>query len=226
MGRLHQRAVSSRSSRGRGFTLIETGLATVIIGVGVVAVVEAQQHFMKANAWSSHAATATFLANEIREMTRSYPRHDPVTGLFLADDGSGGQVVVGWGAEAGEATIDDLDDVDDFDQLRFGVDGDLPGPIDAFGFVIPEILPDGSMMLDPDGFPISMRGWSQTVIVEKVDPFNFALVRAGDYIVPAVPPFEGLGVDDFPLRVTVIVQYQGQFDAAPEDVTRVTWIAP
>ncbi len=226
MGRLTRKAVSSNRSRDRGFTLLETGLATVIIGVGVVAVVEAQQHFMKANAWSSHAATATFLANEIREMTRKYPRHDPVTGLSLVGDGNGGQMLVGWGAEPGEVTVDDLDDVDDFDDLRFGIDGDLPGPIDAFGFVIPEILPDGTIMFDGDGNPVSMRGWSQTVIVEKVDPFNFALIRPGDYSVPPLPPFEGLGVEDFPLRVTVIVQYQGNFDPSPQDVTRVTWIVP
>ena len=37
-----------RSARG-GFTLIETALATVIVGVGVLAIVAAQQAFHKQN---------------------------------------------------------------------------------------------------------------------------------------------------------------------------------
>ena len=56
-----------------GFTLIETALAVVIIGVGVIAMVDAQRAFMQSNAWSNHAATATYLANEIREMTPALP---------------------------------------------------------------------------------------------------------------------------------------------------------
>ena len=49
---------TSRRGSARGFTLIETALTTVIIGVGVVAIVEAQQAFMRSNGWSSEAATA------------------------------------------------------------------------------------------------------------------------------------------------------------------------
>src|SRR5205085_2463013 len=77
-----------RQAGARGFTLIETALATVIIGVGVLALLEAQQAFMKSNDWSTQAATATYLANEIREMTRKLPRHDPVTGLTLQTSGN------------------------------------------------------------------------------------------------------------------------------------------
>jgi len=67
----------------RGFTLLETSMALVIIGVGVLAFVEAQNAFIKNNTWSSQAATATLLAGEIRERTRRLPRHDPVTGLYI-----------------------------------------------------------------------------------------------------------------------------------------------
>ena len=60
-----------------GFTLIETALATIIVGVGVLAIVGAQQAFHKQNHWSTHASIARQLGNEIREMTLNMPRHDP-----------------------------------------------------------------------------------------------------------------------------------------------------
>ncbi len=118
-------------------------MALVIIGVGVLAFVEAQKSFVQNNSWSSHTATATLLANELRERMRRLPRHDPVTGLYLETQGTG-SVVRGWGLEAGEITVDDFDDVDDYEDLRFGADGDLPGPIDAFGDVIAELDADGN----------------------------------------------------------------------------------
>src|SRR5205085_1701817 len=74
-------ALAMRTPRARrGFTLIETALATIIVGVGVIALVEAQQAFHVQNSWSSNASIATRLGNEIREMTLNLPQHDPVTG--------------------------------------------------------------------------------------------------------------------------------------------------
>ena len=81
----------------RGFTLIETALATIIVGVGVVAIVSAQQAFHIKNNWSTHASTATLLGNEIREMTLNLPRHDPVTGEAY------------WGSEPNETWVGDFD---------------------------------------------------------------------------------------------------------------------
>lgn len=210
----------------RGFTLIETALATVIIGVGVVAIVEAQQGLMKSNSWSTQAATAAFLGNEIRELTRQLPRHDPVTGLFQADDGKGGLALHGWGAEDNEKDVSDFDDVDDFDGLKFGSTGDFPGPIDAFGHVVPETAPDGTVLLDDDGNPVPLEGWTQSVTVEKVSPTDLATVLAHDYKENADPNKEWRDVEDFPLRVTVAVSYQGPFDNSPREITRVVWIVP
>ena len=51
----------------RGFTLVETALATVIIGTGVLAMISAQQVLLEKNNWSTMANTATLLGNEIRE---------------------------------------------------------------------------------------------------------------------------------------------------------------
>lgn len=224
LGRVYR--TSGRRSRRGGFTLIETAIAAVIIGVGVVAIIESQQAFLRSNGWSSHVATATYLANEIRELTRNNPRHDPVTGLFLGQTGGGGTALVGWGPEPGEVQITDLDDMDDFDDLAFGPGGDYPGPIDAFGNVIPKVMPDGTIVLDDQGEPVPMEGWAQRVVVEKVDPFNYSTVRGDDYEEPARAGFPGRAVDQFPLRVTVFVTYQGPFDSQPRQITQVSWIVP
>ncbi len=203
-----------------GFTLIETAMAVVIIGVGVIAMVDAQRAFMHSNAWSNHAATATYLANEIREMSRRYSRHDPVTGVYL--DGTD---LVGWGPEIGEVLVTDFDDLDDFDAVVFGAGGG-DGPINAVGEVIFEIDQYGDIRLDEDGVPVPLQGWSQTIFVEKVDPFNMATVLDDDYFDPPAGNFDGRGVGDFPLRVTAVVSFEDPITLEVEEVTRVTWVVP
>ena len=211
-----------RVRHNRGFTLIETALATVIIGVGVVAVVEAQQAFLRSNRWSSHASSATLMGNEIRELTRDFPRHDSVSGLMIGGDPPALQ---GWGADLGEIVVWDFDDMDDFDEIQFGNGGQLPGPIDAFGNIIPQILPDGTVVLDGNGNPLPLEGWSQRVVVQKVLPTNLTqIVADGHVILPG--PGVGVPVDAFPLRVTVIVEYQGPYDPQPVEVNRIVWIVP
>ncbi len=133
----------SRTHRS-GFTLIETALATIIVGVGVLAMVAAQSAFHQKNQWSTHASIATQLANEIREMTWNLPRHDPVTGDAF------------WGPDPGEQALvlADWDDLDDFDAADSnGILFDPP--VNARREVIP-----------------NMEGWSQTIRVFNVDPFH------------------------------------------------------
>jgi prepilin-type N-terminal cleavage/methylation domain-containing protein len=187
-----QLTVTRRSRRmRRGFTLIETALATIIVGVGVLSIVIAQQAFHRQNSWSTHATTATNLGNEIREMTMNMPRHDPVTGNTY------------WGPEPNELWVGDFDDLDDFDGdtgdgliFEAPADGTTPnGPINAYREIIP-----------------NMRGWSQTVRVFSVDPFEITAVQAD-------------GATDF-LLVQVTITYQGPHDASPQEMTTVSWIAP
>ncbi|MGQ0626523.1 MAG: type IV pilus modification PilV family protein [Phycisphaerales bacterium] len=216
---------AQRKSRG-GFTLLETALATVIIGVGVLAMVEAQATFSRSNDFSTSAATGNYLANELRERMRNLPRHDPVTGLYFRTV-NGANSLVGWGPETGELTQGDFDDLDDFDGAEFGAGETFAGPISSRGDVLSELGADGSPILDDQSEPVSLRGWVQRVVVEKVDPQNFSTVRDDSYVRAAVPPnFPGLGVERFPLRVTIIVSYQSPLDTHPQEMGRVVFIAP
>ena len=180
----------SRCRRGRrhgGFTLIETALATIIVGVGVLAIVSAQQAFHQKNAWSTHVSTATMLGNELREMTWNLPQHDPVTGDAF------------WGPEGdNELWVGDFDDLDDFDGDGAGwifSAADDSGPINARREVIP-----------------NMDGWSQTVRVFNVNPFDITEEWAD-------------GTSNF-MAVEVIVEYQAPMTNEPMEITRVSWIAP
>ncbi len=188
----------------------------IIVSVGIMAFVDAQSAFYTSNNWSSQSATAMFLANEIREMSRSLPRHDPVTGLTLS-----GTTAVGWGREAGESTVADIDDLDDLDGVTFvASDGTFAGPVDATRTVIPQINDDGTV---PDPV-VPIRGWSQSIAVQKVDPYNFATVRASNWQQVASTTDAFIPVNGFPLRVTVVVSYKGNLDATPAEVARVTWV--
>ncbi len=210
----------------RGFTLLETMMALVIIGVGVVAFVDAQAAFTRSNAWSSHAATGMLLANEVREMTRRLPRHDPVTGITRVTGAGGASMALGWGREMGETIATDIDDLDDLDNVTFGLGGTFPGPVDAFGSVIQEISPDGTPMMDVEGNPRTLEGWRQRVLVTKVDPYNFSLARSAAYEQAATAQWPAIRLDQFPMRITVIVEYQGPYDTQPSEVTRTTWVVP
>ena len=207
-------------------------MTLTIIGVGVLAMVEAQQAFIHSNLWSSHAASGAYLGGEIRELMRGLPRHDPASGL------SGDPAV--FGPETGETTVDDYDDIDDFDGVIFGLNGTNPGPIDAIGRLIPQLDNLGAVVLDENDNPVAMAGWSQQVIVEKIEPFDTALVRADDYY--RVPPgsddndapigangsgLPPLTVDAFPLRVTVVMRYTpDRPDAVTTEISRISWIVP
>jgi hypothetical protein len=181
--------VSTTRTRRTGFTLIETALATIIVGIGVLAMVSAQSAFHQKNAWSTHASIATHLGNEIREMTWNLPRYDPVTGDAY------------WGPEGdNEASFEDYDDLDDFDGLGGGLV--FSPPINAQRRVI-----------------ANMDGWSQTVRVFNVDPYN--IVFNSDTLI-------GVEVDGTTdtIAMEVTIHYQAPSAVEPMEMTRITWISP
>jgi prepilin-type N-terminal cleavage/methylation domain-containing protein len=212
-------SASRRALRRRsGFTLLETLLALVIVGIGILAFVDAQAAFYRSNNWSSRAATAMLLANEVRELSRTLPRHDPITGLTI---NSG--ALVGWGRETGETTVDDVDDLDDLDGVTFGLGGTFSGPVNANGLIVPQIDVSGVVQLS-GGNPEPLRGWRQRVTVEKVDPYNFSTARADAYQQAASGTLPFIAVDSFPLRVTVSVEAQSLETTQWEEVVRTSWV--
>jgi len=48
-----KRTVLRTSRRAKGFTLMEAALTTVIVGVGVLSIVEAQQAYHQKNDWAA-----------------------------------------------------------------------------------------------------------------------------------------------------------------------------
>lgn len=126
----------------RGLTLIEAALATIIIGVGVLSIVYAQETFHRQNRWATHAATGAQLANEIREMTLNLPRHDPITGTAF------------WGPSPTEVSVQDYNDVDDFDGAVFSALNGT-GPLNARREIV-----------------ANMPGWTQSIEVDMVDANN------------------------------------------------------
>jgi hypothetical protein len=222
----------------KAFTLLETAFATIVIGVGVLAIIEAQQSFLVVNAWSTNASTATYLASEMREMSRNFPRHDRFSGGIYLLDPDDPLTLTGWGLETGEAATTDFDDLDDLDGLVFGAaanypDGFVPtrifdGPINAFGDVLNEMLWDGtveSQTVNDSEIPVAMRGWTQIIEVDKLSPTDFSeIVDTAIYEETAGEITRA--VDEYPVRVRVTVLYQGPFDNEASPVTSVTWVVP
>lgn len=226
----------------RAFTLIETSLATVIVGVGVLAAFEAHNSFLQKNSWSTHTSTAAFLANEVREMTRNFPRHDAFAGGLYFEDDVNHAGFHGWGPETGEVLIDpdtlnvvgfDFDDVDDFDGCLFGnattsitpIANRFDGPIDAFGVPIQAITFTGELATDENGEPISLAEWSQYIRVDKVDPGDLTTALPDDHYAPAGSDPE-ITVDDWPVRVTVTILHQGPLESEARVITQVSWVVP
>lgn len=223
-----------RTPARRAFTLMEAALATVIIGVGVLAVVEAQQAFLRKNQWSTHTSTAMFLANEIREMTRNLPRHDPFAGGIYFEDPVAHTGFSGWGPNITELLVTDFNDLDDYDAMVFGNAPNLPGPItrrytgpiDAFGEIIPQTNWRGDVLVDNENNIVPLEGWTQYVKVDKVSPADFTQALARDYYEAAVGATPELEVHRFPLRVTVTILYQGPGDLEARVISSVSWVVP
>ena len=93
------------SSIENAFSLIEVLIATMLVGLAIVALVAANSSFTKANAVGTELSTAEFLIEQIKELTALLPVIDPNTGTSI------------FGPE--EATLADYDDLDDFDGASF-----------------------------------------------------------------------------------------------------------
>jgi type II secretory pathway pseudopilin PulG len=94
------------NSNRAGFTLLETALATIIIGVGVLAIMGLFDACTQQNKAGAQATTAMLLAGHIQELMEGLPFCDPVKGAAT------------FGPETGE-TLSSFNDIDDFDGQTF-----------------------------------------------------------------------------------------------------------
>lgn len=131
--------------RVTGFTLIETALALVIVGTGVLAALQLSGTCTNASSNAARATTARMLADNIREAMAGLEFSDPTSGITR------------WGEDAGES-LASYDDIDDFDGKWDDASKSAPGtkfnpPIDATRQPIPEL-----------------SGYQQLVTVMPVNP--------------------------------------------------------
>src|SRR5690242_21631839 len=87
----HQRRSARCGCRRRqGFTLIEAALAMVIIGMGVVALLELLTAGTMSTGAGTELTTAVNLANNIHEMSVYLPFNDPTNGASTSTKETGG----------------------------------------------------------------------------------------------------------------------------------------
>lgn len=92
-----------RPRRARGLTLMETALATVIVGLAVLALVNLIAATNIQTSYSQKQTTAFMLANQIREAMVGMPFNDPLTGTHAG------------GPNTGQTNVSQFNDVEDFD---------------------------------------------------------------------------------------------------------------
>ena len=189
----HHRTIASdrRKRRRAGFTLIETALATVIVGTGVLSIMAAQQAYHRKNDWAQRTGAALLLANELRELTLTLPMHDPITGT------------ASMGPEADEITVGDYDDLDDFAgvvTLGQGAGIVFDPPINALSLPIDDL-----------------DGWTQRIDVHNVLPQNISVsdeltqpLGTTDMMRINVTVFYQGPRDDEPITMTTLTWVVGQ----------------
>ena len=138
------RGAPRRRRRG-GLTMIETALATIIVGLSVLSIVKLVSVVVGQNWVAQKTTTALTLANNIRELMNGLPFNDPATGTHL-------------GVAAG-TPITQFNDCEDFA-------GTLPTP--AGTLINPPVDSYGQPMSN-------MSNWRQEVYVTHINPNNYAL---------------------------------------------------
>lgn len=91
----------ARVARRRGLTLMETALATIIVGLTVVAIVKLIAAVSQQDFYAQKTTTAMMLASNMRELMAGLPFCDAANGVHL-------------GPDSGETTVAAFNDVEDF----------------------------------------------------------------------------------------------------------------
>jgi hypothetical protein len=187
----------TRAPARRGFTLAEGALVTVIVGVGVIGMLELMAAGTTSNSDATEVTTAINLAHNVREVLLGLPVYDPQdthTGKPHPQTG----IIDAKLWDTREATLKAYDNLLDFD-----------GSVDTADK--PNDPPEGYLKISP---PIDVRreplpnyaSWAQWVKVETVASDTVFSVRPQNTIEPTV-------------RVTVKMMRDGR------EVYRMSWLA-
>jgi prepilin-type N-terminal cleavage/methylation domain-containing protein len=120
--------------RNKGFTLIESMMATVIIAIAIVALMASNLAYTSANTYGADLSTAEFLIEEIRELTavmdydglaslddKTYSPPIDMNGGSLADFANFSQIVAVENVNENNFTVVVGDDASDFLRVTVSV---------------------------------------------------------------------------------------------------------
>ena len=159
----------ARRPRRRGFTLIEAAMVTVIIGLGVVGMLELLAAGTVSNSEGTELTTAINLANNVRELSLGLAYYDP-----QSDPSDPAKLPV-WNSK--EASVDLYDNIMDLDGAVDTWNKQEEDPAEGYQKFQPP--------LDVAKKPIAdYSNWAQWVKVETVDPKDVKMVLLQDPVCP------------------------------------------
>ena len=187
------------TSRRFGFTLIETTLTTLIVGLAITALVKQVLTTTQQNRYTQRLTVGTLLAENVREMMAGLPFSDPSNGTLT------------FGKEGAEtlATFNDVDDFDAFDStVRADIAAGQPvGPVDAARRVITETVGGVTSV------PLEWVNWRQQIAVDPItDSQNLNGIAAKPY------PARNC------IRITATISYRPPGSTTWEQVVQLRWI--
>ncbi len=196
---------TKRNTRGkphgraaRAFTLIETTLTTIIVGVAITALIQLVLVNSQQNRWTQRVTTGSLLAENIREMMAGVAFNDPSNGTLS------------FGPESGEtlATYNDVDDFDGWDStVRPDISAGQPvGVVDAARRVITQTVGGVTQV------PAEWKQWRQQIAVDPIDPNNLGVT------------FPKPDTTRVCVRITVTVSYLPPGSATWEQVVQLRWL--
>jgi Tfp pilus assembly protein PilV len=196
--RHHAHRCPGGSRTRRAFSLIETTLTTIIVGLAITALVKLVLTNTQQNAYTQRLTTASLLAENCREMLSGLPFNNPSNGTLT------------FGPETAEtlATYNDVDDFDGFDSTNRPdiASGQPVGPVDAARRVITQTV-NGVTEVPPE-----WRNWRQQIAVDPVDPNNLATVYPKPNTARAC------------IRITVTISYKSPGSTAWNTITQLRWL--
>jgi type II secretory pathway pseudopilin PulG len=198
MLRHHTHQYPPRPRRQGAFSLLETTLTIIIVGLAITALVKLVMTNTQQNQYTQRLTIGSLLAENCREMLAGLPFSDPSNGTLT------------FGPETAEtlATFNDVDDFDGFDStLRPDILAGQPmGPVDAARRVITETVAGVTQV------PAEWRNWRQQIAVDPIDANNLNTVYPKPNTARVC------------IRITVTISYKPGGTGPWQSVTQLRWL--